>query len=328
MKILSRVILPAAVVLTSLGVVPHAAHAQSARYAVLIQGASGEEQYAKQHRAWLNSLAGVLRDRFKYDASRLLVFAEQPLAGEERATAAAIRAALTTLASTVAPADQVVIVFIGHGGGQGADAKFNLIGPDLSVAEWAALLKPIRGRVALVDTTSASFPYLAGLSAEGRVVITATSSFAQRFHTTFPEGFIQAFTSEGADADKNGRISLLEAFEHASRVVKQVYEQKGTMATEVAALDDNGDGKGRDAATAGPDGAVAALTYLDTPVMETSKDPETQKLLTQQQALTEQVDDLRRRQTTMPAAEYEREFERLMGELAVVSREVRRRTGK
>ena len=35
------------------------------------------------------------------------------------------------------PADQLVVILIGHGSGQGNDAKFNLLGPDLSVAEWA-----------------------------------------------------------------------------------------------------------------------------------------------------------------------------------------------
>jgi hypothetical protein len=301
--------------------------AQGARYALVVEGASGEEQYAKQHRAWLDGLTGVLRDRFKYDAAHLVVLAEQPQAGEERSTAAAVKTVLTKLADNVQASDQLIVVFIGHGGGDGADAKFNLIGPDLSMAEWAALLKPIRGRLAIVDTTSASFPYLAGLAAEGRVVITATGAYAQRFHTVFPQGFIEAFSTEAADGDKNGRISLLEAFTHASRVVKQFYEQKGTMATEVAMIEDNGDGKGRDAATNGPDGAVAALTYFDGVAVQMSSDPETQKLLTRQQALTEEVDDLRRRQSTMPAAEFDKEFERLMGELATVSREVRRRTG-
>ena len=53
---------------------------------------------------------------------------------------------------------------------------------------------------------------LAGLSGPNRVVITATNSFAQRFHTVFPDAFIKAMTAPEADADKNGRISLLEAF--------------------------------------------------------------------------------------------------------------------
>jgi hypothetical protein len=307
-----------------------ASAAQSKQYAMLVQGASGEPQYATLHRGWLDSIVTVLRDKFHYDQARLVVLAEQPKAGEERSTAESVREALGRLSKTLTPADQLVIVFIGHGGGEGADAKFNLIGPDLTVGQWAELLKPVPGRLAVVDTTSASFPYLAGLSAPGRVIITATSSFAQRYHTVFPEGFVRALTSPEADADKNGRISLLEAFEFATRWVKQHYEEnpKELMQTEMAALDDNGDGKGRQAATEGPDGSVAALTYLDTAVAPTSSDPETQRLLTRQQELTNQIDDLRRRRSAMPDAEFEREFERLMLDLSKVSSEVRKRTGR
>lgn len=41
------------------------------------------------------------------------------------------------------------------------------------------------------------------------------------------------------------------------------------MATQVAVLDDNGDGKGRVAASEGTDGTLASLTYLDPPAVIT-----------------------------------------------------------
>jgi hypothetical protein len=301
--------------------------AQGGRFALIVQGASGEEQYAVQHKRWVDTLVTMFRDRFKYDAAHLIVLTEQPPPAPDRATAENVRTAVARLAKAMTAADQLVVILIGHGSGQGTDLKFNLIGPDLSVEEWAGLLKAVPGRLAVVDTTSASFPYLAGLAAPGRVIITATSTPAQRFHTVFPEGFVQALSNEAADLDKNARISLLEAFTFAARVVKQHYEQNGTMATELAALDDDGDGKGRTATATGPDGSIAALTYLDAVAAPTAADPETQKLLVRQQTLTEQVDELRRRRATMPAEEYDKELERLLTELAVVSREIRRKTG-
>ena len=101
------------------------------------------------------------------------------------------------------------------------------------------------------------------------------------------------------------------------------------MATETAAIDDDGDGKPRTGPATGPDGNVAALTYLDVGVVvATSTDPEMQKLLTRQQALTEQVDDLRRRQSSMPAAQYESELEKLLTELAIVSRDIGREVSR
>lgn len=303
--------------------------ADGARYALLIQGASGEESYAVLHRRWLDGLASVLADRFKYDPAHLIVLSEQPKAGEEKATAENVRATMARLAKTMTAGDQLVIVFIGHGGGEGPDAKFNLIGPDLAVQDWKAVLAPVPGRLAIVDTTSSSFPYLAGLAAKDRVVITATSTYSQRFHTQFPDGFVKALSSPEADLDKDGRISLREAFVFASRAVAQYYEQKGTLATESAMLDDTGTGTGRDAAAvASADVGLAGLTYLEGVARPTSTDPETQRLLTRQQTLTDQLDDLRRRKASMAAEEYDRQFESLMLELATVSRDVRQKTGK
>jgi hypothetical protein len=52
-----------------------------------------------------------------------------------------------------------------------------------------------------------------------------------------------------------------------------------------------------------------------------------QQLLLRQRALTDQVDDLRRRQPSMTPEQYDQEFEKLIVELSLVSREVRKRTG-
>lgn len=167
---------------------PRTAVAQGARFAVLIQGASGEEEYAVRHRAWLDALTTTFRSKFNYDGAHLIILAEQPKAGEGRATAENVNATFAKLAATMTAADQLSIVLIGHGSADGGDAKFNLIGPDLSVSDWAGLLKPVKGRIVFVDTTSASFPFLAGLAAPGRIVVTATSASAQRFQHGVPEG--------------------------------------------------------------------------------------------------------------------------------------------
>lgn len=311
--------------------VPRAALAQEGggeRFALLIQGASGEAQYAKLHRTWLDTLSTVLRDEFGYEPQAVTVIAERAGAGETRATAENVRTEVARLAGTLTPDDQLLIVFIGHGTAQGQEAKFNLLGPDLGVSDWKALLDPVRARIALVDTTSGSFPYLEGLAAPGRVIVTATNSPAQQFHTVFPDAFIRALTSPDTDQDKNGRISLLEAFMEASRLVAQHYQQSDSLlATETAVIDPTGDGTPHMATAEFASNSPAALLYLDAPEVATSDDPELQKLLTRQQALTEQVDSLRLRRESMAEDDYNTQFEALLAELAEVSREVRRRSG-
>jgi hypothetical protein len=325
----SRMVLASLVVSAALPMLTSSAvHAQApARYALVVEGVSGGDEFATLHRQWLDSLVGVLKTKFGFDASHLIVLAETPRAGEDKSTAEGVTAALAKFAKDVRPEDLVFVMLIGHGGGDATEAKFNLVGPDLSVAEWNALLKPVAGHLAFVDATSASFPFLKGLAAPGRIIITATNTPSQKYHTVFADAFIQALTAPAADQDKNGRISLLEAFVYANRLVKQSYEQRGVMATEHAVFNDTGDGAAHDTPVDGGVGTVASLTYLDSAAVATSKDPSTQDLLQRQQALTAEVDDLRRRRPSMTPEAYDQEFEKLIIELSLVSRDVRRHGG-
>lgn len=306
-----------------------AAQQPASRYALIVEGVSGGDEFAVLHRKWLDSLVAVLKDKFSFEASHVIVLAETPKAGEEKSTADGVKAALAKLAKETKADDLIFVMLIGHGGaGDGSEAKFNLVGPDLSVSEWNALLKPVAGHLAFVDATSASFPFLTGLAAPGRVIITATNSAGQKYHTVFAEAFIRSLTDPAADQDKNGRISLLEAFVYASNLTKQTYEQRGVLPTEHAVFDDTGQGSAHDATgISGAVGTVAGLTYLEAVATPTSSNPEVQQLLLRQRALTDQVDDLRRRQPSMTPEQYDQEFEKLIIELSLVSREVRKRTG-
>src|SRR6185369_16706570 len=140
--------------------------------------------------------------------------------------------------------DTLLLVLLGHGTFDGTDAKFNLVGPDLSAGDWKDMLGNLAGRVVVINTTESSFPFLEQLSMRGRVVITATDSAQQRFTTVFPEYFVRALADSASDLDKNGRVSIWEAFSVASASVTQYYEQKGQLSTERPLLDDDGDGIG------------------------------------------------------------------------------------
>lgn len=308
---------------------PSVAAAQGAQYGLVVAGASGDPEYAKIHRAWVTSLANTLRGKYKMDPARLTVLVETPEAGEDRATAENVRATIARLAKEMKPEDQLFVMLIGHGGSSGGstEAKFNLIGPDLTVVEWNDLVKPLPGRLVFVNASSASFPFIKGLAGPNRIVITATDSPRQVFHPTFGGSFIEALSADLADTDKNGRLSLLEVFTYASRLVTERYEQAGTLPNEHALFDDTGDGEARDAKGTGKDkdGDVAGLTYLDTVARPTSSDPEIQKLLDRQAALTQQIDDLRKRRQALPVEKFEEEFEKLVTELAIVTAELKKR---
>src|SRR5262249_22338005 len=180
------------------------------------------------------------------------------------ATREHVRKALTDLRARMTKDDQLLVLLIGHGTSlDGDDAKFNLVGPDMSAAEWVDLIRPIPGRLIFVNTTAASFPFLRKLATRGRVVVTATDSAAQQFETVFAEYFVKAFEDPAANLDKNGRVSIWEASAYGSGAGRQSFAQKGQLPPARPLLDDTGAGIGGEAQTPGTDGAIARITSLE-----------------------------------------------------------------
>ena len=295
------------------------------RYALVVSGANGGAEYAEQYARWVRDLSGVLVDRMKIGRDRIKVLtdADDPASAS---TAANVRQYLAGVRRTMTRDDLLFVVLIGHGTYDGVDAKFNLVGTDLESAQWGELLTGLLGQVVVVNTSSASFPFIERLSGDRRVVITATDSVAQRFDTMFPEYFIKAFQGETADVDKNDRISIWEAFSAATGDVRRYYQRRGQLSTERALLDDNGDGVGREAAGKGEDGSLASRVYLDVPLPGARPTDEILvKLLQRRGAIELELDELKIRRSFLRPPEYQQEFERLIVELARVNRDIRAR---
>lgn len=295
------------------------------RYALIVSGANGEASYAEQYGQWRQSTVTALLEKLGFDDSKILTLFD---GGDPNhaATAAGVRRSVEVFRAKMHPDDLLFVLLIGHGSFDGTEAKFNLVGPDLSSMEWAALLKPLPGQLVIVNTTAASFPFLEHLSGPRRVVITATDSVQQRFDTVFPEFFVRALTDANADLDKNGRVSIWEAFAAASTGVRRYYTQRGQLATEHSIIDDNGDGVGRESGADGTDGSLSSHLYLDPDVPGSAPtDEELLRLLQKRATIQIDVDELKQRRLLMTPDEYQQEFERLMLALAQVSRDIRRR---
>jgi hypothetical protein len=293
------------------------------RFALVLSGASGGAKYAEQMAEWRNTIRSALVDRYGFPTDKVRVFVDETIKTGEPGSAANVRAALGDLRKTLTRDDVLLIVLLGHGTYDGEQAKFNLVGPDLTATEWNALLKDLPGRLIVVNTTEASFPFLERLSGQNRIVITATDSAAQKYATVFPEYFAKAIGEASTDLDKNGRTSIFEVFAAASQSVKQHYEQRGQLVTERAIIDDNGDGVGREAEAPGPDGALARLLYLDADTPAAANDPALAALLKRRRELEAEAEALKLKKTLMPGPLWEAEYEKLMLELAKVSRDIR-----
>jgi hypothetical protein len=293
------------------------------RYAVLLSGASGGAKYAEQMAEWRNTLRAALVDRYGFAAENVRIFVDETVKSGEQGTAQNVRTSMAALRKQLTQDDVLLVVLLGHGTYDGDVAKFNLVGPDLTASDWNTLLTGLPGRLVLVNTTEASFPFLEKLSGPNRIVITATDSAAQKYATVFPDYFAKAMQEASSDLDKNGRTSIFEVFAAASLAVKQHYEKRGQLTTERAIIDDNGDGVGRESEAPGPDGAMARLLYLDAESPAVANNPELAALVRRRRQLEADAEALKLKKGSMPQPQWEAEYEKLMLELAKVSREIK-----
>lgn len=218
------------------------------------------------------------------------------------------------------------LALVGHGTFDGKEARFNLRGPDLSHTELAAWLRPFQRPLVVINCASASAPFLKSLSGPNRVVITATRSGNEMNFTRFGEHFARALAGAGSDLDKDGQVSLLEAFLLASRNVAEFYQAEGRLLTEHALLDDNGDGQGTPADWfrgvrairqakdgASLDGARANQLCL---VLSREEQALPADVRTRRDELELSVARLREAKSKLADAEYYRQLEAILLELA------------
>jgi hypothetical protein len=298
---------------------------------LIVTGSAGEPRHAQAFAAWASSVYDAVTTHFGVPASRVSYLSEQPNRDGARARGRSdketIRRTFSDIAAKTGGGDQVLIMLIGHGSAEGGAPRFNIPGPDLTAVELAELLAGLKGRqVAIVHAASASGAFVQELSAAGRIVVTATRSAAEKNETIFGGHFAKALDPAVGDADKDGAVSLREAFEYASREVARTYEQQKRLPTEHALLDDNGDGVGSVDIKDGKDGALAAAFTFRTRATA-SADPAMRALYDQKQELERRVAALRQRKSTMSAEVYEAELEKLLLELAAKTQSIRKAEG-
>ena len=207
---------------------------ETAKYAVIIVGPAVGEVNENRFRQWGLSLHDILARDYGYSSDTItLLYAagDTAFVGGERVDGAAnregIEQGLAALHSRVETGDQITLYLIGHGSGAEEEAKFNIVGPDLTGIQFAEMLDRFdRQDMVIVNTTSASYGFSAALSSEGRVVISSTRSPQERYDPLFSGYFIEALDGRNGDRDKNNRVSMLEAFEYAKNNVEAWYEAR------------------------------------------------------------------------------------------------------
>jgi hypothetical protein len=278
---------------------------------LVITGVPGDEEHAKKFQQWASSFIDAAKTKDAVAESNITLLADK------QATKAGIEKAFADLGAKAKPSDAVIVLLLGHGSFNGTSAAFNHFGPDLTVEEWNKLLGKLPSQhVAFIDTTSSSGAFLPAIGAPGRVVITATKTGGERNETQFPEFFVAAYSDPSADRDRNGHVSIAEAFEYAKAKVLQAFQQKGLLLTEHAVMDEGG-GAG-----------LAAQMFLGTGRAEGTlavdlSDPEMKKLAEEKDAIDRQIAALRAKKNTMEEAQYDAQLEKLLTELALKTKAIR-----
>jgi hypothetical protein len=303
---------------------------------VVIVGLAGDPEHGELFQKWATTLVDAGSKRYGIPRERVVFLAEKAdgegALSTGRSTRDEIVKTFETLAQKSAADDLVLVMLIGHGTFDGRVAKFNLPGPDMTPADFQPLLKRLESRrVVLVNSASASGPFIAALSAPGRTIVTATRNGSERFATLFGGFFVDAFAGEDADADKNKRVTVLEAFNYAKKEVATAYEREGIMLTEHALLDDAGDKEGTaQPAADGKQGRVAAILSLGTTtaIDTAAVDPKLRALYDERRVLERRVESLRLLKDSMDPQRYSAELEKALTELALKSRQIREAGGK
>lgn len=299
-------------------------------HVIIVAGVGGEPAYQQAFFEAGAAMSDAATQQFGVPDANVTFLAEEPARDRARidgkSTKAEVEKAFAAVASRSRTGDLVFVLLIGHGSAMNGSARFNVPGPDLTAADFAKLLDGLEGRrVAFINAASASGDFVAPLSGKDRAIVTATKSGMERNETTFGKFFVAAYAGRDADSDKDGRVSLLEAFEYARREVARRYEDAGTLRTEHALLDDDGDGKGIEAPTLRTgDGALASRLFLSAGSAGiASSDPRLAELTRRKAGLEASIDSLRRRKATTDSLTYEQALERLLLELALVDRQLR-----
>ena len=304
-----------------------AAPAAAQSHLLVVSGLGGEPRLQEEFHAWSTSMVTTARERLGVPADNITYLGEDPsrapglVTGES--TRENVEAALIRMAERAGPNDRILILLIGHGSSDDHGARINLPGPDITAERLAELLDRFpTQQVAVVNAASASGAFVEPLAGANRAVIAATRTGHERNETVFARYFVDAFAGDGADIDKDGRVTLLEAFDFATAEVERFYGGENRLQTENAILE--GD---RELARAFALGSGAARGGAAASAATSAVSPELRGLVEEREALEGQVEALRARRDTMEEAAYEQELERLLLELARKNQEIRQREG-
>lgn len=286
---------------------------------IVVIGASGAEQYESTFAEWADRWIAAATK-----AGHHIVVIGREEGSADQSDRQRLRDAISDAGKTTGV--ELWLVMIGHGTFDRREARFNLRGPDVSARELADWLKPIDRPMTIINSASASAPFMTALASPKRVIIASTKSGSEQNFARFGDYMSQAIADPTADLDKDDQTSLWEAFLKAARRTAEFYSTDGRLLTEHAVLDDTGDGQGvrsdqfRGLTPIEPpasgktlDGQRAHQWHLLRNTTDLALAPEIRK---KRDSLEDSILKLRDTKNTLPREQYLQQLEKLLVELA------------
>jgi len=192
---------------------------------VLIVG--GINKDSKEHLAKDRALMGLRRfilDNAGVESGRLSVLVDRESSVRKDSnvsTAGNLKKQIDRFSAEANNGDRFIFYYMGQANIVSDTLRLNLPGPDITDKQLAEWINEIKASSMLIVLDCPG----AGLAVKD-----------------VSEYFVPALLDEGSDTDKDGRISLLEAFTSASRSVDDFYRRQALLTTETPVLEDNADG--------------------------------------------------------------------------------------
>lgn len=287
---------------------------------VIATGLGGLPEYEENFVKWGDALETVFKERL---GDRLVRLDGRTVGRKEMV------AALSEAAGKLSGSDQFWLFLIGHANYDGERFKFQIKGPDLTDADLAGVLQGLGDhQVNLVAATSSSGTLLPEMAGENRVIVTATKNALEKQPPLFLSFFLEAASSAEADTDKNGRVSLLEAFLFSRTKVASWFEERGRLQTEHPLLDDRGRVRiglekddPKEILSTG-EGLLSAAVALSAPPERAYRSAEAKALVLDKQGVEREIEDLKFRKSEMATEVYYLKLQELLVRLATINEKI------
>ncbi len=288
--------------------------------ALIISGVPGDPEHAEKFNKWSETTRKLLVDKFGFTADRVIVLSDKNTAKAE------IQKAFDKLKAQLKPSDNFFLFMIGHGS-YDTDYKFNIMGPDFTGMEYSQLLNTLKvNRIVIVNGTSASGAALETMAGKNRIIVTATKSGHEGNEPVFYDYFLQALQKPEADEDKDGKVSIWEAFKFATDAVDRFYKEENRLATEHPQLSDGGNPMVDNKAKEPPTLARVTTFQVDRPI--TVSDPKLQGLLNERHDIEQKIEALKIDKSITPPDVYDQRMEDLLIQLATKNQEIKAQENK